>query len=201
MTRILSSVLVVVTLAGVVASGTLALFSDSASINGVTIASGSADLKIGNGTPQHADNLPGPFPAFNGLFPGFSVTRLTPGNEPLNLYNVSSAPINLKVRAQITSWNSTQGNWQALATATYVRVVNVTDPLNPVEGDYHTLLEWHDSGFDLPGAPLPQADPLVNYSGKGAFQLEILVDVNAGNEIANADLSNMTITFTGTQAV
>lgn len=201
MRRILASLLVMVTLGGVVASGTLAVFTDTATIAGVSVNSSTADLKIGDDTEDHADNLNGPFNLPFNFYPGLFVQWNTPGNEPLNLYNVSTGNFSLSIFAQITHWESTQGNWSALANAVQVRVVNVTDTLNPVFGGWHTLQEWHDTGFQLPGAPIPVANPSILFSGKGSYGLELYIDSSVGNEIAGANLNNMTITFTGTQVL
>lgn len=197
MKKIISGILGIVLVASVVSATAYALFSSNATITGVTVTAGNANLMVGNATPEHAKTITSATPIAN-LYPGIYITKDVPGNDPINLYNTSTSPISLKVKSQITSWQSNGGDWNALADSLQIRVINVTNPGSPVNGAWHTLREWHDVGYDLPGDPLPQATA-TPYSGKGSFEMEFYIDASVGNEIANADLSNMTITMTGTQ--
>jgi len=204
MKKILLGFLGIALIATVVGSSAYALFSSQATITGVTLTSGNAELMLGNGNSDHATTISGSAlnPFLSNVYPGFTFNNLL---APTHMYNNSSASIKLAVKGQITSWSSTQGDWSALAANVSARVCKVVENANPALnavsdcGNWYTLQQWHDYAIDLPGAPIDPSNG-TPWSGKAAYALYFSVSPDAGNEIANSDLSNMTITFTGTQA-
>lgn len=198
MKKILFGFLGIAIVAAVVSASAYALFSSQATETGITITSGSANLMIGNGTPNHATTVNGSAinAALANVYPGYTFNQ--PTSAPLDLFNTSSANIDLSVTAQITSWTSTQGNWSDLANDVSAQVCNITTG-TPVCGNWYTLQQWHDYALGLPGAPIPPTGGGYGNGGKASYVMNFKVNSNAGNEIANTNLSNMTITFTGTQ--
>lgn len=194
MKKIFMSILAIALTVGAVSGTAYALFTDTATISGITITAGNADLKIGNGDSDHADSIVGGVIPMS-LYPGIGFTL-----PPVNLYNNSTSNINLRVKSQITDWqNNGNGDWGALADNLYSRVINVTNGSSYVYGDWHTLREWHDTGYDLPGSSIPSATNTL-WTGKASYVTEYTIHSDVGNGIANASIRNIVITMTGTQA-
>lgn len=192
MNKIYTGVVTLVAVMAVVAGSAYALLTDTATISGVSFSTGTADLRIGNGSPGGTDNLDlSALPSFK-VSPGASGDIVTAA-DPLNLYNYSTDDFNLSVHAQITSWSSSAGNWSALANGVYVRVHSVADSSM---SSWVTLQQAYDTGIDLPGPSIPFGAYPNNKQG---YTIEYSVDSALGNEVAGANLENIVITLTGTQ--
>lgn len=172
---------------GLVSGAAYALFSDTATISGVTMATGNADLKISGDTETtgYDDNFV--FPAgFNtnisAIFPGFE------DYANLWLKNDSDSHIKLDVTARLTSAG---GDWGTLKDVLQIKVI--ADSKDGASTGWKTLAEWNaDGGVYFPGDDIDQ----------GAFRkyyVYFRVPSTATNTIADKALSNVTFVLTATQ--
>jgi len=200
MKKIIISVLAIVLTMGAVTGTAYALFSDTATIQGVTINSGNAALRFDvaptlpavDGGPTL--NLSG-FP-LSGLYPGFSQSGA------LWLMNLSQSNIALRVTGKLTSaatWDPT------LANAIWVNVVDrngygvgpgyvVTGSTTAHETGWQSLTTWNTTDIAFPSI-IPRTMP----SGHYGYDVYVKVDPSADNTIANKTLGGVVFTLTGTQ--
>ena len=195
MNKIVLSVLAIALTVGVVSGTAYALFSDTVQVNGITLATGNADLRV-------SQNYMGPYSeslSFHGLF---EHDKMYPGYGQAGdkcttfwLENVSTADIALTLSAQLPNGGVTEnpvGSWDALKNVVQVGLDD-GDPSSPMV--WRTLAEWNASpgGFDgqIPHQFVFPGNPKL---------AKICVKVgDAGNEIANKGLTNVTFDITGTQ--
>lgn len=175
MTKILASALVVVALGAVVVNGTLALFTDTATVNGITLAAGNADLQISGDGVNFVDNW-NLNQSLTGLYPGFSA------EFEFWLKNNSSAAIVLDVTGKLTTAG---GDWNAFKDVVTLTIVGVP-------GATGTLADWNAAPVLF--ATLAQGE-------QEEFTLEVSVDEDAGNELAGKSITNVTFQLVGTQVV
>lgn len=191
MKKILTGILGIILVISVVSASAYAVFSSQATLTGLTVASGNANITIGDGTgPNGVKTLPLNSATLPKLYPGIVFTL------PVNIHfhNESTADIDLKVKGQITAW-SAPGAWNELADNVLVDVKNVTDNSGYVT---YTLRQWHDAPRALPGNPLPYGDWAHNNK---AYEIRLRVPSNVGNEMANQVLNNIKMTVTGEQVL
>jgi hypothetical protein len=189
MKKILTGILGIVLVASIVSASAYAIFSSQATLTGLTVASGNADITIGDGTaPNGVKTLPLNSIDIPELYPGVVYTL------PTNIWfhNESTANINLSVKAQITSW-SAPGAWNELADNVLVDVKNVTDGTGYVT---YTLRQWNTAPRVLPGNPLPYGPWATNNK---EYEVRLRVPASVGNEMANQVLTNIEMTITGEQ--
>lgn len=187
MKKIIISVVAIALAIGVVSSSAYALFSDSVTVSGVTIKSGSAVLQVKN-TPQGAF---GDTATFNNtvlntmMYPGFT----SPTFGTFWLKNSSTANIGLSIKGKIL--DGATGDWDALKDVIQLRFTNVYASPQPGPTEWKTLNEWYQTGFALPQFLVPVGDD-------DEFVIEARM-LDADNSVAGKTLSNITFEFTGTQ--
>lgn len=189
MKKILLSIFAIALTVGLVSGTAYALFSDTVNVAGITMTSGNADLKITD--PGTGWLVSG------GTYTSFLSTNLSnfyPGKIDatwMDFKNQSKSDIDLALSAQITA---TGGNWEELKNKIELAIVDDTYSMNgtqPQNTDFHPLSWWtvnRSFGSNLKPGKTTQ------------YRLFIRVVGSAGNEMVGKSLSDMTITFTGTQA-
>lgn len=109
MKRILFSLIMIAVTVGIVTASAYALFSDTANVQGVTINSGNADLKINGDQSFTASSW-----FTDSVYPGWI------GGQKFYLGNSSSSNISLDLTAKLTS---ASGNWGELKDKINVALV------------------------------------------------------------------------------
>jgi len=189
MKKIIGSLIAIVLTVGLVAGGAYALFSDTVEVQGITITSGSAVLKVKKMGTGWEDSV-----SFNNaqwmepLFPGHQNTN------PITFWlkNQSTANIDLKVTGKIVS-GATGDAWDALKNVVFIRVTNFYAPGSPAT-DWISLKDWKNLGGKLPQLLSPVGDD-------DEFRMEVMMHEDAGNEAAGQLLQDLVFEFTGTQVV
>ncbi len=172
-----------------------ALFTDTATVSGLTVSAGNADVKIRfTGSLPYADNIP----------TSMSLTDLYPGQNDItpvsiDVQNASISPIDLKLKGTFSAP-------QVPNCLSHAIVVEATGT-GGTTGE-KTLAEW-SAGVDLPSAPIAQGlnetysfniRVLTNYNSTGAGCAEAVPGNPVGSEIAsNGPLDPTSLIFTGTQ--
>lgn len=194
MNKILLSVLAIVLTVGIVSGTAYALFSDTVTVSGVTLATGNADLKI-NGDN---DTL-GPL--------ALSTSKTYPGwmdGQYFTLDNKSGADIGLAVTARITSASD---DWGVLNSIVQVAVIEYAGPgsanndlADKIPGNagtilantgWKTLADWHNVTPTSIGTTIPKG-------GTHHFVLWGMIPTSAGNAIAGKTVGTNWL-LTGTQ--
>ena len=195
-------------LIGLLGSGaiaaTRAYFSDVAEVKGITISSGNADLKfeteavdgvdanghnkyIGLDSIDFDNSLLAAFKNLTkNLYPGFYASGA------LWLQNRSSGDFDLSVNGRLVS----ASDWPNLADVVSIRVTAKSGYGTGSTG-WKTLTEWNAvDGIQFPGRNIPN---YVLYGDHQGYDVEIKVDSNAGNEIANLTLDDVVFELLATQ--
>ncbi len=187
MKRLIFSVLAILLAVGTVSASAYALFSDTVNVAGVSISSGNADLEV----TDVGTDIPVSWISFAGAL-SQKLGNLYPGQIDgtwMNFTNKSKSDIDLNLSAQLTS---VSGDWSSLYNKIQFAIVDKTHTVNtnpPDDSEWHDLNWWRDAPRSF-GATL---------DGTEEYRLFIRVKQGAGNEIAGKSLSNLTLTFTGTQ--
>lgn len=175
MNKILSGVLGIVMVASITGGTAYALFTSQATVNGISLSTGSASLLVeGESTLDAGINL-------TNLFPGFT------DSATFTLTNASTANIALAVKAQLTAAG---GDWADLSNVIEVAVKD--DAVPPEESDFYTLAEWNAAPIDFGGDAISQG-------ADKDYEVTVRVPESAGDEIAGKSLTNITFVLTGTQ--
>ena len=197
---ILSLAMIALTIAGVT-SATVAYFSDTVEVSGVTVALGTADLELNTKSQNELDDYEdGPVDlALNvgGLHPGLSI-----GGD-VWLRNVSLSQIFLRPYVRLFS----EGDWSDLKNKIQIRI---TDKGQDGNGTYSwgwRDLEWWNSESrpvsDASGiAPEVNPDGTPNTNGTAnshRYLIEAQVKPDAGNEIQGKGLTNVRWEIVGEQ--
>lgn len=197
---ILSLAMIALVIAGVT-SATVAYFSDTVEVTGVTVAMGTADLELNTESPNKPDDYEdGPVNlALNvgGLYPGLSI------DGDVWLRNVSLSAISLRPYVRLFA----QGDWSALKNKIQIRI---TDKGRDGNGTYSwgwQDLEWWNSEprpvSDANGiAPEINPDGTPNPNGTAnshQYLIEARVKSDAGNEIQGKSLTNVRWEIVGEQ--
>ena len=188
---------------GIVAGTAYAIFTTSANVTGVVLGTATpglhlCDSQLGNPSGCAASYT---FPTNNPFGP------LVPGGEDYAeffLKNISSEGLiaggnvlNLDLSAKITY---AEGNWDELKDAILMRICVHTTLPNVSHCDvtqateWKSLAQWNSTGFALLGGPLGQG---VTKGYTVMYRLPSYFD----NAVAGYQIENMTIVFTGTQAL
>lgn len=212
MRKILTGFLGILVVVSIVGGSAYALFTSTATVKGVTFASGDADLKVWSGSVYVTNwnsNL-----NFSDMFPGYNknATEYT----SLWLKNDSNSAISLDVSMQLTNGG---GNWDNSLPLRYATEVAVWDA---TVGNWATtwinLNDWNTSPQKITLAPIPQS-PSGHGNNEREFRLYVRVPENYGattpwvqygakwvgpnqlveNEVANKTLNGVTFSLVGTQ--
>lgn len=192
MKKILLSMFAVVFAVAAVGSTAYALFSDTVAVEGLTLATGSADLKV-NG----ANNLPAPTLSVTNVYPGWQ------NGVVFNMSNVSTAPIALDVVAQVTDHS---GNWGLLSPVVQVAVVGYAsegDALAAVANQNPGLAAVTNTGWQTLATWDASAQALTSALAQGSTKYFVLwgtVPSSATNDVANKTVT-VDFTVTGTQVL
>ncbi len=194
MRKILFGFLGIMMVVAVVAGTARALYFSTATVGGVTFATGNADLKAWNGSEWVTDYTPSNL-LFSNMFPGYGGTGANETTSTkyvaFTLRNMSTSAISLDVVGKLLPGGveNPAGSWNVLKDKVYVAVVL---PDWTAGTGWHTLNEWYITGDALPGGPLAQ-------NSQREYRFYVRVDGTAGNEISGFSVSNMVYEFTGTQ--
>ncbi len=199
MSKILSGFIGLFLVVGVVAGVGYALFTDTASIQGVTIGTATPGLQICHHKDNVADPAIGcgesiPFPDDNPFGP------LVPGGgdyAEFHLKNLSDGmdgdPLNLAIVAQITTAG---GNWNLLKDAIEMRFCE-DDPVEQshacvpgTQTPWYTLSEWNTQARKV---------TTLNQGDETKFLVHLRMGSQYDNTYSEKEISDMNIVFTGTQ--
>lgn len=190
MTKVLSGVMGIVMTGAVVTASAYALFTASATVNGINFSTGSVALEVSGDGTNFASNLPAGINIV-GATPGFGVDLSE--NAQFFLRN-SSTEGSLDVEAQLTAATG----WGDNNLKDYVEVAVVQDLTPEDSGDdvapttWYTLAQWNAEAkslvTDLDSAEVAAFDAYVRM-------------VDAPNSEQNKSLTDITFTFTGESAV
>jgi len=186
MKRILFSILTVVAVAGLVGGATYAVFSNKATSGPNTFATGNADLKIDidknkNGVRDEdwQDDVDGI--SWSDLYPGWEDSYW------IYLKNESSAPIDLRVRPEVTI--TSESYWE-------------------MKDKIKMEIDWRSGGHSSGSWPLrdwtsvdnnPYLDPILAPGQEaGPWLVKFSIPTTAGNEIADQTI-NFDLIFNGIQ--
>jgi len=192
MNKILISILGIILTIGVVSGTAYALFSDTATVSGVTLTTGSADLKIND-----ADSLPAVALSTSNTYPGWI------DGQPFKLTNASTSPIALDVTSRITSKT---GSWTTLSPVVEVAIVEYSDAgqaagavaaKNPAAGTWTASTGWK-SLADWYAVTPTVIGTTIDQSTDHYFVMWGRIPTTAGNEISGLTVSTNWV-LTGTQ--
>ncbi|MFH0772757.1 MAG: hypothetical protein V1922_00380 [bacterium] len=188
MNKIIAGFIGLLMVTAVVGGTAYALFFSTATVSGVTFATGNADLLVSaNGINYSQDyNFAGTF--FTGLYPTQDVV-----GSQFSLKNNSTANIALDLVAQLNGGAPelhSGFSWDALKDVIYVGFDYYNGTWNTAT-QRHTLNQWFTSSYALEGGNLP-------FGTSRWYRMHVSV-ANAGNEIADQGLTSTVFTFTGTQ--
>lgn len=176
MKKIISGILGILMVTAVVGGTAYALFTDKATVNGISITAGTAKLLV-NGK----DNINAAIGET--VFPGYFE------EADFTLENVSTVGVDMNVSARLISANG----W---ATSPDLRdSVQVRIGTGGNFGAWYTLQEWNDSARSLIGGELVAQD------GPRTYTVQMRVLSSVGNEIFGEALTNITYELTGTQVL
>ncbi len=174
MKKIILSVLAIVLTLGVVGGSAYALFSSTATVQGIAISTGNAGLKIWDGDSYETTWTS--TDAFNGMYPGESRTTTW------YLRNDSTSAISLDVTGQLMSAG---GDWAELQV---IKMKADGNSLAPApEGP---LTDWNST-------PVSLGNILQNTTA--TYLVTFTLPSASGNEVAGKSLNNVTFNFVGTE--
>lgn len=180
---IISLLLIVITLTMVTVSAS-ALFSSTASVSGVTFASGSASLKIDDNAGHWTTGYgPGNL-VFANMYPGYT------NFQPIHLKNESSTNIKFTLGAQLSGGLvSDEAVWNLLKDKIQMRITNADGTV--AKTSWRTLAYWDSTNVRF--------DTSLAQNEDRYYRVEVTISKTYGNEISDKTLSNLTMTFSGIQ--
>ncbi|OGL56069.1 hypothetical protein A2574_02190 [Candidatus Shapirobacteria bacterium RIFOXYD1_FULL_38_32] len=182
MKKIIFSFLAIALTIGVVSGTAYALFFDTATVAGISVTAGSADIKISGDGETYVDNAPNIGVNITDIFPGYQM------NDNFFIQNVSASIIGLDITGQLTSAG---GDWAALSPKLWLKIDDATDPTFTT--GWLTLAQWNNAAINLPSNPLA-------HNTSREYIANFQVDPAATSaEIAGKSLTNITFVLTGTQ--
>lgn len=189
MKKILLSILAIALTVSTVSATAYSLFTDTASVQGMTFTSGNADVqvaldKLGGGTYEtsFSDNV-----SFWSALNSHLFGNLYPGKEDwgyFRLKNNSASAIPLALTGKLK--NGVSGDWEGLKDKIQIGITK--DNGDGITG-WHTLNEWNS-------APISMGSLAINEILTYKIYVRVL---DAGNEIANMKLSSVQFDIIGTQ--
>lgn len=192
MKKILLSILAIALTVGTVSASAYALFSDTATVGGMTFTSGNADVqvaldKLGGATYEtgfaNSVNFWGALNSklFGNMYPGFQEWGY------FRIKNNSASNITLNLTGQLR--NGVTGNWDALKDKIQIRITK--EDGSDLTG-WVTLSDWNSTPRSL--GSLPKSETPSTYR----IYVQIPRD-GVGNEIAGKTLSDVNFDIVGTQ--
>lgn len=176
MKKIWFSVATIVLTVGLVSSAAYALFSDTVKVQGISITTGSVELKIWNGS-VYVDSYNSP-KTWDKVYPGFEDYL------DFTLKNNSDLKKSLKLSAKLVA-DQTASNWASLSKQ--VKVAFAKSDTTPAESDYKTLEDWTTTtNLNVPS---------LEWAGEQSYKMFIKILPDAG---MNESLTGMTFDITGT---
>ena len=181
MKKVLLSLAIIGVVAGLVAGGTIAYFTDDAEVAGNTFATGSADLHIreADGT-WHANDISGV--DFNNIYPGWTA------EETIQLRNDSSADIGMDIVPRVERKGSDNDNLRNMITLQFF------NEEGEAKGNALTLSEWNSGEWIL--------DHIANGEASQEWTLEFKLPATGENQdnLQNSDVIEFDLIFDGIQA-
>jgi hypothetical protein len=185
MKKIILSILAIALTVGAVSGTAYALFSSTVQVQGITMTSGNADLKVYDGPLANAHDITNGWAGLtlSGLYPGFM------DYGSFTFKNTSNSNIKLELTAQLTA---ATGDWGALKDNIYVAIGTGTKANPTYLTDWISLNDWNTAPHSLGVPALTQAEPET-------YNMYVYIPANVGNDIANKSLPNITFQIVGTQ--
>lgn len=195
MKKVIFSLISILTAVSIVSASAFALFSDTAELRGITFATGNADLLVG----VNSNDLRETYPV---LASDFQFLELAPGKnnidnpQPMVLKNNSSSPIKLSVNGKLNNLFSQipAGSFNLLKDVVKMAVVDSNNSLQPT--DWHSLNDWVATEQVI----LTDANAL-NQGEIRNFNVYVMVDESASNNISGKTLANIKFDLIGTQVI
>lgn len=188
MRKILTGFLGILVVVSIVGGSAYALFTSTATVSGVTFATGNANLQVGSNGSTWASALNLSNNYFKNLYP------LQKTYYAFNLKNNSSSDIALNLTAKLRDGvgQKNTGDWDKLKSKISVAFDYWDGSIYQPAG-FATLAQWNSPGnYSLLSGSLP----------KGAnrwYRFHVNVADGTSTEMANAGIYNVVFEFTGTQ--
>ncbi len=175
MKRIYAAFIVIILLAVGVGAATYALLSDTAKVDGITLATGNADIQISDDSLNFVEDYP----------VSDSITGLVPGYQSptINFHLKNNGTVDLHVTVRLTHADD---DWAALKDNVYIHVISAD---TGIDHDF-TLAQWNSTDRDLGN---------LSVGSTAEYSVDVHVPSSVGNEIANKQINNVTFIVTGTQ--
>ena len=171
------------TVLAVGATGTWAYWTDSATVGGITVSTGSLDLKL-NGQ----DNLTG--------YTSLNISNMVPGNSVAAVITVQNAA-NLAFTYTATS-SATNADGKNLAGALAVKVTGDATVTGTAPNQTCAGTALAGSGTTLGGSLIGTARPLAGNASE-PICVQLTLPTNAATTVQGAT-TNITLTFNATQS-
>lgn len=187
MNKIVSGVLGLVMVLALTAGSAYALFSDSATVSGVTLTTGSTDLqvKLADGSDTYDSTLDLSTHVFETLSPGQETVPLA-----FDVRNSATDNVTLDLTGLLTS---AAGDWGVLSPVLKMAIYKSTDTATTgATTGWKTLTEWNNAPVALPLSPLAQ-------NGENNYKVSFMLDTSADNSVQGKTLSSVVVVLTGTQ--
>lgn len=183
MRKIVFSFLTIFSVIGVVAGSAYALFSSTATVNGLTFSTGNADLQLSTDGSLWSNTLDS-FPSYTNMSTGFQST------QEFYLKNNSLSNIGLEIFVQLLD-NNESGNSTAWPIIGDNIIVNfqMFDGLNWVDLATNTLSYWKESDYSFGS---------LAYDSSQKYRMTVSLD-GLADEDAGQTLSDLNLQFVGTQ--
>ena len=182
MKKIIFSFLAIALTIGVVSGTAYALFFDTATVAGISVSAGSADIKISGDGTNYDDNAPNIGVNIPNIFPGYQM------NDNFFVQNVSVSNISLDITGQLTSAG---GDWGDLSPKLWLKIDDASN--SSFTTGWLTLAQWNNAAISLPN------NPLANNASREYIAYFQVDPAATSAEIAGKSLTNITFVLTGTQ--
>ena len=180
MKKIIFSFLAIALTIGVVSGTAFALFSDTATVSGISIAAGNADILVSGDGTNFDDKAADIGVDINGIYPGMTFS------DNFYIKNESDSVIALNISGQLTA---ATGDWAALSPWLWLKIDDAATPANTT--GWITLAAWNAGSVNFPSNPLAH---LATREYIANFKVD-----PAATDIADKSLTDITFVITGTQ--